>query len=138
MYWILKGYSGVGNLLLFNNGISTRPGGAHSSVDEIAPALTTRNDYGPPTTWESRKVVWSYKAPVVTDFYGRFVSGPSRLPGGKPVMWVRPKKNQMDLLWFIMWPFFRQKGKIRKRRPCRGLSFGREKKTMDEAIRQLS
>jgi len=70
--WIPEGLPGAGNLTVFNNG-NNRPGGAHSSVEEIRPFSTG----GP---------VWSYTAPTRTDFFSSFISGAHRLRNGNTLV----------------------------------------------------
>src|SRR5262249_27241070 len=86
-HWIPKGYPGEGNLLVFNNG-GRRPGGAHSTVDEIVlPADKDGNysrsegkAYGPD------KPAWTYAAPKKSDFFSMLISGAQRLPNGNTLI----------------------------------------------------
>ena len=85
--WIDAGLPGAGNMLVFNNG-QGRPAGDYSSVDEVVlPVdgsgnypLTPGEAYGPSTA------VWTYEAPVLTDFYAKFISGAQRLPNGNTLI----------------------------------------------------
>jgi hypothetical protein len=82
--WIEPQLLGGDNILVFNNGSTARP---YSSVDEIVPPvngynywLTPGSPYGPAGP------VWSYVAPVPTDFYASFISGTQRLPNGNTLI----------------------------------------------------
>lgn len=82
-HWIPKGLPGEGHLLVFNNG-TKRPGGAHSTVDELA--LPVRPDghyeHTPGKAYGPDGPVWSYAAPKRIDFFSSFISGTHRLPNG--------------------------------------------------------
>jgi hypothetical protein len=109
-HWIPKGYPGEGNVLIFNNGLR-RPGGAHSSVDEIVPPRKGRDyvldegkAFGPDAP------AWSYTAPKRPDFYSSFISGAHRLPDGNTFICsgangtlfeVTPKK---EIVWKYLNP----------------------------------
>jgi hypothetical protein len=82
-HWIPKGYPGAGNVLVFNNG-RRRPGGAHSSVDEIVLPVDAdgRYEHKLGTAYGPDKPVWSYSAPKKSDFLSDFISGAHRLPNG--------------------------------------------------------
>lgn len=85
--WIPKGSPGEGNILVFNNGLR-RPGGAHSTVDEIVPPVDAAGVYAlkPGTAYGPEKAVWTYAAPKRTDFYSTFISGAQRLPNGNTLI----------------------------------------------------
>jgi hypothetical protein len=90
-HWIPKGYPGEGHILVFNNG-RRRPGGAHSSVDEIVLPVDAegRYAYSPGNAYGPEKPVWSYAAPKKPDFYGEFISGANRLPNGNTFICTGP------------------------------------------------
>jgi hypothetical protein len=90
-HWIPKGYPGAGHLLIFNNG-QRRPGGAYSSVDEIAlPVLPDgRYEHKPGTAYGPDKPIWSYSAPKRSEFYAQFISGADRLPNGNTIICSGP------------------------------------------------
>jgi hypothetical protein len=81
--WIPRGYPGEGHILIFNNG-QRRPGGAHSTVDEIIPPVEADGHYQhkPGTAYGPDKAIWSYAAPKRTEFFASFISGANRLPNG--------------------------------------------------------
>ncbi|HVS12230.1 MAG TPA: aryl-sulfate sulfotransferase [Planctomycetota bacterium] len=85
--WIPEGHPGAGNVLVFNNG-NGRPGGEHSSVDEIAlpfdPEKGFRREEAAP--YGPRELAWSYSAPEPASFYSFFISGAQRLPNGNTLI----------------------------------------------------
>ncbi len=86
-HWIPKGLPGAGNVMLFNNGLS-RPGGAYSSVEEVALAVDPDGAFHsrPETPFVPAKSVWSYAAPKKSDFYAQFISSAQRLPNGNTLV----------------------------------------------------
>jgi hypothetical protein len=91
VHWIPKGYPGEGHILVFNNG-RRRPGGAHSSVDELILPVAPdgRYEHKPGTAFGPDGPVWTYVAPKRSDFYGEFISGADRLPNGNTIICVGP------------------------------------------------
>jgi hypothetical protein len=89
--WIPPGYPGEGHLLVFNNG-RRRPGGAHSTVDELVLPVGPdgRYEHKPGTAYGPDKPVWSYAAPKRADFYAEFISGTHRLPNGNTFICAGP------------------------------------------------
>lgn len=87
VHWIAPGLDGEGHLLVFNNGRG-RPGEEYSSVDEIVPPLdaTGGYDHEPGKAYGPDRPVWSYTAPVKTDFYSGHISGAHRLPNGNTLI----------------------------------------------------
>ena len=85
--WIPDGHPGAGNVLVFNNG-NGRPGGEHSSVDELAlpfdPETGFRREGSAP--FEPREPAWSYSAPDPGSFYSFFISGAQRLRNGNTLI----------------------------------------------------
>ncbi len=85
-YWIPKGYSDQGKIMIFNNGID-RPAGNYSSVDIIAPPMNTKTGayilpdnqaFGPTAP------IWSYQDS--TSFRAPNLSGAQRLPNGNTLI----------------------------------------------------
>jgi Arylsulfotransferase (ASST) len=84
--WIEKGLRGAGNILIFSNG-RARPGGEHSSVEELVPPVNAAGKYARGSgAFGPAKPVWTYTAPTPKDFYARFVSGAQRLPNGNTLI----------------------------------------------------
>ncbi len=76
-HWIPKGLPGAGHLLLFNNG-PERPGGEHSSVDELVLPVDSHGRYARAQgkAFGPNEPVWSCcAAPKKSDFYSSFISG---------------------------------------------------------------
>jgi Arylsulfotransferase (ASST) len=96
--WIPPGFPGEGHLLVFNNG-RRRPGGAHSSVDELILPVTADGhyEYKPGTAYGPDKPVWSYAAPKKADFYAEFISGTHRLPNGNTFICVGPSGTLFEV-----------------------------------------
>lgn len=83
--WVPAEKPGELRLLVFNNG-QGRPGGEHSSVDELVlpfdPAKGFVREKGQP--FGPAEPVWSYSAPG--EFYSSFISGAQRLPNGNTLI----------------------------------------------------
>jgi len=105
--WIPAGRPGEGSVLVFNNGVPHRPGGRHSSVDELVLPVDKDGRYarkeGKPFGPEGP--AWTYTAPRRSDFYSMFLSGAQRLPNGNTLICsgadgtffeVTPEK---DMVW---------------------------------------
>ncbi len=86
-HWIPPGHPGAGHLLIFNNG-TCRPGGEHSSVDELVLPADDRGRYAhrPGTAFGPDRPLWSYTAPKKSDFYSMIISGAQRLPNGNTLI----------------------------------------------------
>jgi hypothetical protein len=86
-HWIPRGLPGAGRILLFNNG-PDRPGGNHSSVDELALPVDSQGRYAlkPGSAHGPDKPVWSYTAPKKEEFYSSFISGAQRLANGNTLI----------------------------------------------------
>jgi hypothetical protein len=80
-HWIGPGLPGEGHVLVFNNG-SGRPGGNHSSVEELVLPVDGNGHYARGPCEE----VWSYNAPKKSDFYSMLLSGAQRLPNGNTLI----------------------------------------------------
>jgi hypothetical protein len=91
VHWIPKGYPGEGHILVFNNG-RRRPGGAHSSVDELILPVEPDGRYvhKPSAAYGPDAPIWSYVAPKRSDFYAEFISGANRLPNGNTLICAGP------------------------------------------------
>ncbi len=85
--WIPPGHPGAGHVLIFNNGRG-RPGGDHSSVDEIVLPLDAEGRYArkPGTAFGPARPVWSYTSPRQADFFAGHISGAQRLPNGNTLI----------------------------------------------------
>jgi hypothetical protein len=86
-HWIAKGLPGAGHVLVFNNG-GRRPGGDHSSVDELVLPVDEAGRYARKegAAFGPDRPVWSYTAPNKSDFYSFFISGAQRLPNGNTLI----------------------------------------------------
>jgi hypothetical protein len=86
-HWIPKGLAGAGHILLFNNGVE-RPGGNHSSVDELELPVDSLGRYlvKPGAACGPDQPVWSYTAPKKNDFFSSFISGAQRLANGNTLI----------------------------------------------------
>jgi len=87
-HWIAPGLPGAGNILVFNNG-NDRPGGNHSSVDEIVPPVSADGRYEELRDERANgpaEPLWSYKSDPTEDFYSHFISGAQRLPNGNTLI----------------------------------------------------
>ncbi|MCP4416785.1 MAG: arylsulfotransferase [Chloroflexi bacterium] len=80
--WIPDGYSGAGNILLFNNG-SGRSDGDYSTINEIVPPVDGSGNY---SGYGPTAPVWTYTAVTPTDFYATNISGVQRLPNGNTLI----------------------------------------------------
>jgi hypothetical protein len=109
--WIDDGLPGAGHIMIFNNG-TNRPGGAFSSIEEIAPPLATDGSYerqgnaafGPAAT------VWSFKAQPPASFFAVNISGATRMPNGNTLICDGPKGKLFEvtaageIVWSYMNP----------------------------------
>jgi hypothetical protein len=86
-HWIARGLPGEGHFLVFNNG-TNRPGGNHSSVDEIESPADANGCYHfkPGVAFGPERPVWSYTAPDKAEFYSILISGAQRLPNGNTLV----------------------------------------------------
>jgi hypothetical protein len=85
--WIEDGNPGAGNFLTFNNGLN-RPGGEHSSVDEIASPVNPDGSYSttPGEAFGPTQLAWTYVGTHGTDYYAEAISGAHRLPNGNTLI----------------------------------------------------
>lgn len=85
--WIEPGLPGEGNITVFNNG-GGRPGGNHSSIEEIVPPVDASGNYslGTGPAYPPAAPVWTYKATPTSSFYATNISGAHRLPNGNTMI----------------------------------------------------
>jgi len=85
--WIKPGYSGEGNILVFNNG-ANRPGSHYSTVDEITPPVNENGHYylAPGSSYGPTAQTWMYMANPPTSFYASHISGAQRLSDGNTLI----------------------------------------------------
>ncbi|MDM8528871.1 DUF1566 domain-containing protein [Anaerolineales bacterium HSG24] len=84
--WILDGYSGAGNILVFNNG-QGRSEGNISTVDEIVPDVDGSGNYTAPaagSAYEPTDQTWVYS--LDSSLYSSNISGAERLPNGNTLI----------------------------------------------------
>jgi hypothetical protein len=125
-HWIPPGFPGEGHVLVFNNG-GGRPGGNHSSVDEVVLPVSADGSY----EFESGKAygpdhaAWSYTAEKKSSFFAALMSGAQRLPNGNTLICtgfsgtifeVTPEK---ETVWDFINPAKNAQGK-----PGAGPAFG--------------
>jgi hypothetical protein len=81
--WIKSGFSGAGDILVFNNG-ANRPGSHYSTVDEVVPPVDENGVYylEPGSAYGPASQTWEYIASPPTSFYVSHLSGAQRLPNG--------------------------------------------------------
>ncbi|MEZ5963979.1 MAG: aryl-sulfate sulfotransferase [Planctomycetota bacterium] len=87
-HWIENHLPGGGHIMVFNNGGQDRPGGPHSTVDELVlpPADIGGNYPKSGSRWGPAAPVWTYAANPPSSFYSQFVSGAQRLPNGNTLV----------------------------------------------------
>jgi len=115
--WILPGLPGAGNVLVFNNGTG-RPGGDHSTVDELVLpsdgvggyALEDGAAFGPDAP------AWTYIADPASGFYAERISGAQRLPNGNTLVcrgtdgYVFEVTAASEVVWTYVAPAMGPKG----------------------------
>lgn len=86
-HWVESGLRGVGNILIFNNGIG-RPSGSFSSVDEIIPPADANGNYslvsGP--AYLPTVQTWIYTNNTPADFNSPRYGSTQRLPNGNTLI----------------------------------------------------
>jgi len=93
--WIPPGRPGAGHLLVFNNG-QDRPGGEHSSVDELELPLEVGHGFRREgAAFDPVQPVWSYSAGP--EFFAPFISGCQRLPNGNTLICEGPKGRVFEV-----------------------------------------
>jgi hypothetical protein len=86
--WIPAGYPGAGDITAFNNGRG-RPGGQHSSVDEIIPPVDGSGNYMQPppgVPYDPAEQTWIYKATPASEWYQSSISSAHRLANGNTLI----------------------------------------------------
>lgn len=85
--WIKTQCPGVGDILIFNNGVA-RPDGSYSSVDEIAPPVDAQGHYfiEHGSAYGPEDLQWSYKGSPPSSFYSYGISGADRLKDGNTLI----------------------------------------------------
>jgi hypothetical protein len=80
--WVPDGFSGAGNILLFNNGVSW----GYSAAYEITPPLQADGSYSLQAgqAYEPTGPTWTYEDPG--GFYSSYISGVQRLPNGNTLI----------------------------------------------------
>lgn len=109
--WIANDRPGAGHILVFNNGLG-RPGGDYSSVDEIVPPVDGEGRYlrDSHTAFGPGELVWSFTAPVRSDFSAGFMSGAQRLPNGNTLICdgmrgvIFEVSMGKDVVWKYLYP----------------------------------
>ena len=84
--WILNGYPGADNILVFNNG--NKRIRKYSSVDEIVPPLNADGSYSMDSgiVFGPDAPIWSYTAEIRNDFYADSISSAQRLSNGNTLI----------------------------------------------------
>jgi hypothetical protein len=103
-HWIEPGCPGVGNVLIFNNGLNRLPPGVrdrrdlpenlvgrdwgYSSVDKIVPPVDKTGHYTlkPGVPYGPRRLKWTYVAKNPASFFAEAISGAQRLPNGNTLI----------------------------------------------------
>ncbi|MCK4478163.1 aryl-sulfate sulfotransferase [Candidatus Bathyarchaeota archaeon] len=85
--WVESGFSGAGNILVFNNG-QNRLDGSYSSVDEIVPPVDSNGSYSITygSAYGPEEQTWIYTAEPPTSLYSSGISGAQRLPNGNTLV----------------------------------------------------
>jgi len=104
--WIPTGSPGAGEILVFNNG-SGRPGGNHSTVDQIVTPVDEFGDYllDQGAAFGPAAPIWTYAADPLTSFYATNTSGAQRLPNGNTLICHGPGgtffevTSELEVVW---------------------------------------
>ena len=110
--WIDSGCPGVGNILVFNNGIG-RPGTDYSSVEEINPPVDENGNYyiEPSEAYGPEGPTWTYEADNIYDFYSASRSGSQRLTDGQTLIcnaeegYFFEVKSDGEIIWDFLNPY---------------------------------
>jgi hypothetical protein len=86
--WIPAGLPGAGHILVFNNQAGRQKRQTYSSVDEIAPPLSSSGAYEPAggKVFGPQAPLWRYTAAIPADFYSGHISGAQRLANGNTLI----------------------------------------------------
>ncbi|MCB0850731.1 MAG: aryl-sulfate sulfotransferase [Bacteroidetes bacterium] len=107
-YWIQKGYTDEGMIMVFNNQAGTGNPQNYSTVNIINPSIKNNGDYDYDGNFYLPQTFhWTYQAPVPADFFASFVSGAQRLPNGNTVICNGPigKVFEIDSAETIVWEY---------------------------------
>jgi len=110
-HWIEPGLPGEGNILIFNNG-RFRPGGNHSTIDEIVSPVDQNGNYtlNPDSTFGPDTPFWFYADPIPTNFFASNISGSQRQPNGNTLICDGPSgeffevTNEGEIVWLYISP----------------------------------
>lgn len=106
--WIPAGLPGAGHLLVFNNG-QGRPGGEHSSVDELVLPFEPGTGFAREgRAFGPAAPVWSYHAREPASFYAPFISGCQRLGNGNTAVCDGPQGRLFEVApdGTIVWEYW--------------------------------
>lgn len=107
-YWIEKGKSDAGGIMLFNNGLG-RTDGNYSTVEVLFPPESSKGDYiwTPKTIYGPAAGQLVYKAPVPSEFFSPNVSNAQRLPSGKTLICegANGRMFEVDTMGNILWNY---------------------------------
>ena len=107
-HWIPNGLPHSGKIMIFNNGMG-RPGGNYSSVEIIAPPVTSTGGYNLAIgqSYQPDSAIWKYVAPNPADFYAMNISGAQRLANGNTLICDGPagKFFEIDSAENIVWEY---------------------------------
>lgn len=109
--WNEPGLPGEGNILIFNNG-RFRPGGNHSTIDEIKPPVDQNGNYvlNPDSTFGPDTLSWYYIDPIPSEFFAANLSGSQRQPNGNTLICSGPDgelfevTDEGEIVWLYISP----------------------------------
>ena len=110
--WIDEGYSGAGNILVFNNG-DGRPDGSYSSIVEFVPPVDENGFYNisQDLAYGPTSPCWIYTASKPSDFFAKRTSGAQRLADGNTLICESSKgkffevTSEKDTVWQYVNPY---------------------------------
>jgi hypothetical protein len=96
--WIPSGHPGAGNILIFSNG-NDRPGGEHSTIEEITPPVDEFGTYtiAPAAPYGPDDPTWTYSSTPPTEFFAASVSGTQRMPNGNTLVCEGPEGHLFEV-----------------------------------------
>ena len=111
--WILDGYSGAGNFLVYNNG-TNRSDGDYSTVDEWSPPADSQGvyEYVSGQAYGPDSFEWTYVADNPTDFYSPNISGAQRQTSGNTLICegalghIFEVTSEGEIVWSYVNPVF--------------------------------
>ncbi len=84
--WIMSGYPGEGDILIFNNG-QNRSDGNYSTIDQFTPPIVNgKYEISNNEAFAPSNLSWTYKAATPTEFFSTNISGAQRLKGGNTLI----------------------------------------------------